>query len=78
VNNGDTTFILFASKNYIAFSKQLPEDVSQLEDGQSKLGAGKGEEPLTYSVPYSPWTFAGVHFEGPVTMYAVIKALLTI
>lgn len=34
--------------------------------------------PLTYSVPNSPRTFARVHFEGPVTMYAMIKALIEV
>lgn len=55
---------------------RLPEYVSQLEDGQSKFGTEKVEGPLTYSVPYSPWTFAGVHFKGPVPMYTLIKALI--
>jgi hypothetical protein len=58
-----------------AVQVSLPEDISQLEDGQSKFGAREGEGALTYSVPYSPWTFATVHLEGPVATYAVIKAL---
>jgi hypothetical protein len=55
---------------------RLPEYVSQLGIGQTKLGSGKGEKLLTYSVPYSPWTFAGVHFKGPVSVYTLIKALI--
>jgi hypothetical protein len=54
----------------------LPEDISQLKDRRSKFGARDGEGPSTYSVPYSPRTFARVHFEGPVSTYAVIKALI--
>jgi len=33
-------------------------------------------EDISQSVPYSPRTFARVHFEGPVSTYAVIKAVV--
>jgi len=33
-------------------------------------------EYVSQSVPYSPWTFAGVHFKGPVSVYTLIKAIV--